>query len=206
LRKNILPKRDEVQVKMNSNKSLIKILMLVAILFALLAVVAGSPYKITIQPVSVNEEFEIDGKSVKVINAKELAKWIIDKRDDFYLVDTRVKNEFEKYHIPFALSSSGRESLNTSLDKKVAIIIYDKGLRYSIEKLKPLIKSRKEQAYLLMGGMDEWINIILFPDLRGDNDMSKEEIEKIYKTSTYFGGKPILDKDRPKRKYKREGC
>jgi hypothetical protein len=117
-----------------------------------------------------------------------------------------VKNEFDKYHIPFALSSSGRESLNTSLNKKVAIIIYDKDLRYSIEKLKPLIKSRKEQAYLLMGGMDEWINIILFPDLRGDNDMSKEEIEKIYKTSTYFGGKPILDKDRPKRKYKREGC
>ena len=191
---------------MNSNKSLIKILMLVAILFALLAVVAGSPYKITIQPVSVNEEFEIDGKSVKVIDAKELAKWIIDKRDDFYLVDTRVKNEFEKYHIPFALSSSGRESLNTSLNKKIAIIIYDKGLRYSIEKLKPLIKSRKEQAYLLMGGMDEWINIILFPDLRGDSDMNKAEIEKIYKTSTYFGGKPILAKDRPKRKYKREGC
>ncbi|MGB5894468.1 MAG: hypothetical protein WBG58_09840, partial [Ignavibacteriaceae bacterium] len=91
---------------MNSNKSLIKILMLVAILFALLAVVAGSPYKITIQPANINEEFEIEGKSVKVIDVQELAKWIMDKRDDFYLVDTRVKNEFEEYHIPFALSNS----------------------------------------------------------------------------------------------------
>jgi len=191
---------------MNSNKLLIRILMPVAIIFSLLAVVAGSPYKITIQPVSINEEFEIEGKSVKVIDAKELAKWIIDKRDDFYLFDNRVKNEFEKYHIPFALSSSGRESLNTFLDKKAAIIIYDKGSRYSIQKLKPLIISREEQAYVLKGGIDEWINKILFPDLRGDSDMSKEEIEKIYKTSTYFGGKPILDKDRTKRKYKREGC
>jgi rhodanese-related sulfurtransferase len=191
---------------MNSNKTLIKILMPVVILFALLAVVAGSPHKITIQPIGINEEFDIEGISVKVIDAKELAKWIMDKRDDFYIVDTRVKNEFAEYHIPFALSSSGDESLNTSLDKKTALIIYDRSSRYSIEKLNPIINSRKEQAYILKGGMDEWINKILFPDLRGDSDMSKEEIEKIYKTSTYFGGKPILDKDRPKRKYKREGC
>jgi rhodanese-related sulfurtransferase len=193
-------------MKMNYNKSLIKVLMMVAILFALLAVVAGSPYKITIQPVSVNEEFEIEGKSVKVIDAKELAKWIMDKRDDYYLIDIREINEFDEYHIPFAFSGSGRESMNTAIDKKAAIIIYDKSSRYSIEKLKPLIDNRNEQIYVVMGGMNEWINKILFPDLRGNGDMSKEEIEKIYKTSTYFGGKPILEKDRPKRKYKREGC
>jgi rhodanese-related sulfurtransferase len=180
--------------------------MLVAILFALLAVVAGSPYKITILSVSINEEFDIEGKTLKVIDVKELAKWIMDKRDDFYLIDTRIINEFDEYHIPFAFSSSVRESINTAIDKKAAIIIYDKSSRYSIEKLISLINSRKEQAYVLKGGMDEWINKILFPDLRGNDDMSKEEIEKIYKTSTYFGGKPILDKDRPKRKYKREGC
>ncbi|MGB5850548.1 MAG: rhodanese-like domain-containing protein [Ignavibacteriaceae bacterium] len=191
---------------MNSNKSLIKILMPIAILLALLAVVAGSPHKITIQPVNINEEFEIEGKSAKVIDVQELAKWIMDKRDDFYLVDTRVKNEFEEYHIPFALSSFGRELPNTSIEKKAAIIIYDKSSRYSIEKLKPLIDNRKEQAYVLKGGMNEWINKILFPDLRGNSDLSEEEMEKIHKTSTYFGGKPILDNERPKRKYKREGC
>jgi rhodanese-related sulfurtransferase len=193
-------------MKMNYNKSLMKVLVLVAILFALLAVVAGSPYKITIKPVSINDEFEIEEKSLKVIDVKELAKWIMDKRDDFYLVDTRLKNEFDEYHIPFALNSSGRESLNKSFDKKTAIIIYDRSTRYSIEKLKPIINSRKEQAYILKGGMNEWIYKILFPDLRGNSEMSVEEIEKIYKMSTYFGGKPILEKDRPKRKYKREGC
>ena len=193
-------------MKMNSNKSLIKILMAVAILFALLAVVAGSPYKITIQPVSVDEEFEIEGKSVKVIDAKELAEWIIEKRDDFYLIDIREINEFDQYHIPFALSSSGKESINSTINKKAAIIIYDKSSRYSIEKLKPLISSRKEKAYVLKGGMNEWINTILFPDLRDNSDLNEEEIEKIHKMSAYFGGKPILDKDRPKRKYSREGC
>ena len=193
-------------MKTNNNKYLIKGLVSVAILFALLAVVAGSPYKITIQPVSVNEEFEIEGKSVKVIDAKELAKWIMDKRDDFYLIDIREINKFDEYHIPFAFSSSGRESMNTAFDKKAAIIIYDKSSRYSIEKLKPLISSRKEKAYVLKGGMNEWINKILFPDLRDNSDLSEEEIKKIYKMSAYFGGKPILDKDRPKRKYSREGC
>jgi rhodanese-related sulfurtransferase len=191
---------------MNDNKSLKVVLVMVAILFALLAVVAGSPYKITIQPANINEEFEIEGKLVKVIDAQELAKWIMDKRDDYYLVDTRIKNEFDEYHIPFALSISGEELPITSADKKRAIIIYDKNIRYSIKKIKALINNRKEQAYLLRGGMDEWTNKILFPDLRKNSDLSDEKIEKIYKTSTYFGGKPILDKERPKRKYKREGC
>ena len=96
--------------------------------------------------------------------------------------------------------------MNTTIDKKATFIIYDKNSRYSIQTIKPLINNRKEQTYVLKGGMDEWINKILFPDLRGDSDLSEEEIEKIYKTSTYFGGKPILDKDRPKKIYKRDGC
>ncbi len=193
-------------MKMNDNKLLKKVLLLVAIIFALLSVVAGSPYKISIRPVSTNEKFEIEGTSVKVIDVQELAKWIMDKRNDFYLVDTRIENEFDEYHIPFALSISGREMLNTPVYKKAAIIICDNSSRYSIKTIKSLINNRKEQAYVLKGGMEEWINKILFPDLRGNSDLSEEEIEKIYKASTYFGGKPILDKERPKRKYKREGC
>jgi rhodanese-related sulfurtransferase len=180
--------------------------MLVAILFALLAVFTGSPYKITIQPVSINEEFEIEGKSVKVIDVQKLAGWIMDKRGDFYLIDMRVKNEFEKYHMPFALSTSDKELLNTSIDKKSAIIIYDNNSRYSIEKLRPIINNRVEQIYVLMGGMNEWINKILFPDLRERIELNEEEIKKIYKTSIYFGGKPIMAKDNPRKKYKREGC
>jgi rhodanese-related sulfurtransferase len=193
-------------MKKNSKKSLIKILMLAALLFALLAVVAGNPYKITIQPVSINEEFEIEGKSLKGIDVQKLAKWIMDKRDDFYLIDIRDKNEFEKYHIPFALSTTDKELLNTLIDKKAAIIIYDSNSRYSTEKLKPIVDNRAEQIYVLMGGMNDWINKILFPDLRENNNLKEEEIKKIYKTSSYFGGKPIMSKDRPKKKYKREGC
>jgi rhodanese-related sulfurtransferase len=192
-------------MKMNI-KSLNKVLVLFAIIFALLAVVVGSPHKITIQPISTNEEFEIEGKLVKVINVQELAKLIMDKADNFLLVDTRLKIEFDEYHIPFALNITGKESLNTLIDNKAAIIIYDANRRYSIEKLKKIIKRRNEQVYLLKGGMDDWINKILFPDLRGGSDLSEEEIEKIYKMSAYFGGKPILDRERAKRKYNREGC
>jgi rhodanese-related sulfurtransferase len=193
-------------MKMTNNISINKVLLPFAIIFALLAVVAGSPYKITIQPLSTSEEYEIEGKSVKVIDVQELAKWIMDKRDDIYLIDTRVKNEFDEYHIPFAFSGSVGESMNTAIDKKAAIIIYDKSSRYSIKKLIPLIYNRNEKIYVLIGGIDEWINEILFPDLREKNNFSEGEIEKIYKTSTYFGGKPILDNEHPKRKYKREGC
>jgi rhodanese-related sulfurtransferase len=189
-----------------NNKSLKKVLSLAAIVFAVLAVVAGNPYKITIQPISTSEEFKIEERLVKVIDAQEVAKWIMDKRDNFQLVDTRIENEFNEYHIPFSLNIH-RNGLELELMKsKKSIIIYDKNKRYSIEKLKPLISNRNEEVYVLKGGLDEWIDEILFPDIRNKNNLSEEEIKKIYKTSTYFGGKPILDKERPKRKYKREGC
>jgi rhodanese-related sulfurtransferase len=190
---------------MNTN-SLKKVLVLVAIVFALLAAVAGSPYKISILPISTSEEFEIEGKLVKVIDAQELAKWIMDKRDNFHLVDTRIKNEFNEYYIPFALNIPPTGFEFDLMESKKSIIIYDQSNRYLIEKLKPLINNRNEEVYVLKGGMDKWIDEILFPDLREKNYLSEEEIKNIYKTSTYFGGKPILDKERPKRKYKREGC
>ena len=190
----------------NRNKSIKIKLALIAIVFALLAAIAGSPYKITLQPVSTNEEFEIEGKSVKVIDVHEIAKWIMDKRDDFQLFDIRLKNEFDEYHIPFALSMSGTELPTSLIDHKSAIIIYNKTGSYSIKKIKPIINNSRKQIYVLIGGMDEWINKILFPDLKKNSNFSEKEIERIYKTSTYFGGKPILEKERPKRKYKREGC
>jgi rhodanese-related sulfurtransferase len=189
-----------------NNKSLKKVLVLVAMIFAILAAVAGSPYKITIQPISTSEEFEIEGKLVGVIDVQELVNLIMDKRDNFYLVDTRIKNEFNEYHIPFALNVYGDGLDIEIMESKKSIIIYDQSNRYLIEKLKPFINYRNEEVYVLMGGMDEWIDEILFPDLREKNYLSEEEIKNIYKTSTYFGGKPILDKERPKRKYKREGC
>ena len=188
------------------NKSLKIRLAVIAIIFAVLAAIAGSPYKITLQPVSTNDEFEIRRKSVKVIDVQDLAKQIMDKRDDFYVIDLRLKKEFDKYHIPFAFSISDTELPKSLNNKKPNMIIYDEGSLYSIKKIKPIINESEGQTYLLMGGMNEWINKILFPDLKKNVNLSKEEIEKIYKTSTYFGGKPILEKERPRRKYKREGC
>lgn len=188
------------------NKSVKMRLAVIAIVFALLAAIAGSPYKITLQPLSTNDEFEIMGKSVKVIDVTDLAKWIMDKRDDFYLVDLRLKNKFDEYHIPFAFSVSETKLQSSKIEKKSVIIIYDEGSLYSIKKIKPVINDNEEQPYLLKGGMNEWINKIIFPDLKKNVNLSEEEIEKIYKTSTYFGGKPILENERPRRKYKREGC
>ena len=71
------------------NKSHVKVLAFITILLAIFAAVAGSPYRISIQPVSTSEEFKIDGKTVEVIDVHELADWIMDKRDDFLLIDSR---------------------------------------------------------------------------------------------------------------------
>ncbi len=189
-------------VKKNSSK---KILALSAIVLAILAIIAGSPYKVSIQPATTNEEFLIADKTVRVVDVYELAGWIIDKRDDFVLIDSRLGKEYKKYHIPFSINVPDSE-INLELSERInSLIIYDSNERYSLNKLELLINNRKERIFVLKGGMDEWMNKILFPDLR-ESSMSKKEIDKIYKTSIFFGGKPILDKERPKRKFRREGC
>jgi rhodanese-related sulfurtransferase len=193
-------------MKMNSNTSIKKFLFPLTFILALLTVIAGSPYKISIQPININEMFDIDGKLVKVIDVQKLANWIMKKKDDYYLLDIRPKHKFSEYHIPFALSLSSGELQNTFFSKKESIIIYDTNSRYVIKHIKPIIDNRKEQVYLLKGGMEEWFNKVLFPDLTENSGLSENEIDKIYKRSIYFGGKPTLDRKRSKRQYKREGC
>lgn len=189
-------------IKNSPNK---KVLALSAIVLAILAVIAGSPHKVSIQPVTTNEKFLIADKTVRVIDVYELVGWIIDKRDDFVLIDSRVGKEYKKYHIPFSVNVSELELDIEPNETIKSLIIYDSNERYLLNKLKSLINNRKERIFVLKGGMDEWMNKILFPDLR-ESSMSKKEIDKIYKTSIFFGGKPILDKERPKRKFRREGC
>jgi rhodanese-related sulfurtransferase len=192
---------------MNENKNIriVKFLVPITIALSFLAVIAGSPYTVSIVPTSVDESFDIIGSNVKVIDAKEIASWIIKKRNDFNLFDIRTENEFKEYHIPHAININDESNSSVKPEAASIIVIYDESNRYSIEKIKPLIKDRKGELYLLKGGMSSWMNEILFPDLRA-TELSKEEINRIYKTSSYFGGKPLTGKERTRKKYSREGC
>ena len=187
------------------NIRLIKILVAIAILFSFLALIVGNPYTVSIVPVRAGESFDIDSKAVKVIDAKELAAWIIGKRNDFNLFDIRSESDFKKYHIPHSLNISPENYIELKQNDASITIIYDEDNRYIIGKIKPVVKNAKADVYLLKGGIRSWMDEIIFPDLRG-SELGKEESDKIFKTSTFFGGKPVTDKERKRKKYSREGC
>lgn len=189
----------------SKNKSIIKVLAFVAIAISLFAAVVGSPYKISIQPVNTKESFEIAGESVEVIDVNMLAEWIMDKRNDFFLIDSRSNKKFQEYHLPFALNIQGVNFKDALAESEKSMIIYDENERYTVDKLEMLVKNRSNQVYILKGGVVEWMDRIIFPDVRGLT-LSKEEKDKIYKTSSYFGGKPTTEKERKRKKFKREGC
>lgn len=184
---------------------LVKILATVAILLSFLAVIVGNPYTVSLVPVNPDEEFEIGSSVVKVIDAGELAKWIIEKKNDFILYDIRPEKDYKEYHIPHSLNVNSIPYQDQHKQKKSDAVIYNSGNRYIIENIKPLIKDLNSKVYLLKNGMSGWMNEVLFPDLRGLN-LSKEEINKIYRISSFFGGKPVTDKERTRKKYSREGC
>jgi len=189
----------------SKNVRLIKTLVLIAIVFSFLAVIAGNPYTVSIVPVDTDEEFEIEGNVVKVIAAGDLAARLIAKRNDFNLFDIRSDSDFKEYHIPHSINISSENFTQIKQDEASIIIIYDEGNRYVIGKIKPLVKDVKADVYLLKGGIRGWMNEVLFPDLR-NTKLSKDETDKIYKTSSFFGGKPVTDKERKRKKYSREGC
>lgn len=189
----------------NKSKSAVKVLAIVTVVISLFAAIEGSPYRISIQPANNNEEFKIAGKTLKVMDVNNLAEWIMDRRNDFLLIDLRPVKKFHNYHLPFAINVPNAKTQNEFESTSASIVIYGDNKRYSVSNLESLVKDRSEQVYILKGGMAEWINKILFPDLR-ENKLSKKETDKIYKTSTFFGGKPYMDNKRSKRKYKREGC
>ena len=133
---------------------LIKILAAVAILLSFLAVIVGNPYTVSVVPVNSDEEFVIGGNYVKVIDAGELAQWIIEKRKEFVLYDVRSERDFKEYHIPHSINVVNNHQENQSGKKPVAVI-YDSGIRYIIEKIKPLVKDLNSKIYLLRNGIDQ---------------------------------------------------
>ena len=64
-----------------------------------------------------------------------------------------------------------------------------------------------KKAYFIRGGIDEWMNKVLFPVLPKNSSNEEEDVfKKIERRSRYFGGSPKREGDNTKKVYRREGC
>ncbi len=156
-----------------------------------LAVFAGNPYKGSRLEVNAKELSEIVQKEVDHVSAEELAGWIIQGKSDYRLIDLRTDKDFTEYHIPSAENMLLTSLNDGSLARNEKIVLYSDGGIHSAQAWFLLKANDYKGVYILLGGLEEWKDKILFPRL-ADNASPAEvaAFEKTKLVSKFFGGSP----------------
>lgn len=175
------------------NLTLNKKLAAVAITLGFIGVFLGNPYKGNVVSMDTKELGIIVQKEVDHVSVEDLADWIIQSKADFKLIDLRTEKEFNEYHIPNAENITVTGLEKTDIPKTEKIIIYSEGGIHSAQAWMLLKAKGYKGVYMLMGGLEDWKDKILFPKM--PENASPEQVAKFEKTkevSKFFGGTPSV--------------
>jgi uncharacterized membrane protein YedE/YeeE/rhodanese-related sulfurtransferase len=199
---------EDIKVNQTLTKSKINLwLGLSAFIIALIILAAGNPYK-TSYIIDEGAGIPIYQTTAKLIRVEDVAQMIQSRKNDFTIIDLRSPEKYDEYHVPSALNYYDNLSLADigASDKKV--ILYSQGRLVEEKVWNKLKEEFIKPIFFLDGGMKNWMNEILFPDLNIPKGLSPEEIEKVIRRSHFFGGAPKIKKTGISKggKYMREGC
>lgn len=175
--------------KFFSNLSTQKKLAVIALLLGVVTVFAGSPYMGSKVKVNTKDLALSTVKSSDKINALELADWIIKGKADYTLVDLRNEDKFSQYFIPTAINIPLPQLPESDLLRNQKIILYAEDDINAAQAWFILKSKDFRGVYILDGGLKNWQDDVLFPNLAVN--ASNEEIaqfEKVKAISEYFGG------------------
>jgi 3-mercaptopyruvate sulfurtransferase SseA len=165
--------------KLMKNSSMEKRLALLALLLGVFAAVVGNPYQTSINTSKMIQEIELKSEMVHLVEVRELAEWIMTKKNDFILVDVRLKTQFEDYHIPYAKNVLYDSLANDRFDVEKKVVFYWQNEKFPYLAWFSLKDFSEKEVFILKGGLNE------------------------------CGGRPRLKnkiKKKSSRQYLREGC
>ena len=137
---------------MNS-KSFNKPFVGVALFLALLAMIVGNPTNKEDYPYWNFKSSQMNLFNLSEISVTELSRWIMNKRNDFIIIDSRSKIENLNYQIPF---SYDREIIiDSSFNKINSFVIYSQDGALPEELWYSLYNKKDKNLYPLHGGLDE---------------------------------------------------
>lgn len=166
---------------------------LAALLFILgfVALFAGDPYGGAKTTIDAQELALIVEKQVDHVSAEEIADWIIQNRADYRLIDLRTEPEYSAYHIPTAECIQLPNLLTSDLQRNEKIILYSEGGIHSAQAWFLLKAQGFKSVYMLFGGLTEWQEKILFPQIPENATPEQQSaFQKIAEVSKFFGGTP----------------
>lgn len=166
-------------------------LALIAFTLGLIALFAGNPYQ--------GSQVTLDAKGLGImvdrevdhITVDELADWIIKGRSDYRLIDLRPENDFLAYHVPTAENVTVAGLTEYPIQRNEKVIVYSEGGIRSAQAWMLLKALKYRGVYMLRGGLEEWRDRILFPNIPENPTPDQASLlETMKEVSRYFGGTP----------------
>jgi hypothetical protein len=162
-----------------------------AFILGLLAVIAGSPYRI--DEGRAKDLLKIIRNEEDHVSAEEVGRWIMERKSGLRVVDVRDPQDFDAYHIPSALNIPLDSLLDAGLSKNETIVLYSEGGIHAAQAWLLMKAQGYQKVYSLKGGLEEWMDVIIHPTI--SNNPSQEErasFEKNREMTRYFGGRPSI--------------
>lgn len=167
-------------------------LALLAFVLGALAI-SGNPYgggAVTLHP---QELATLVSREADHVTVQQLADWIIKGRADFRLIDLRKAEDYAAYHIPAAENVPLAALPGRMPARNEKVVLYSDGGIHAAQAWFLLAAQGYSGAYILLGGLDEWKDRVLFPTLpAGATPEQIAAFEKDRQVSAYFGGTPRI--------------
>jgi rhodanese-related sulfurtransferase len=145
---------------------------------AALAVVLGAvaigarPYQGATVTIDSGELASIVARDLDHVDPLELADWIITQRGDYRLIDVRDEQAYATYHIPGAEPVPVTSLDDYPLMRSEKIVLYSDDGVHAAQAWFLLKAKGYPGVYILRGGLDAWVDTVLFPAL-GDDPAEK---------------------------------
>jgi len=131
------------------------------------------------------------------VTALELARWIRDARPGLRVVDLRDAESFEAFSIPGADRMSSDDLVRARWEPNATVVVYADSALAAQRAHETLRSAGVRDAWVLKGGVGEWVNTIASPVLPANPTPEEAAASReIAEMSRWFGGVPRVGEQR----------
>ena len=131
------------------------------------------------------------------VAALELARWIRDARPGLRVVDLRDAESFQAFSIPGADRMSSDDLVRARWEPNATVVVYADSALAAQRAHETLRSAGVRDAWVLKGGVGEWVNTIASPVLPANPTPEEAAASgEIAEMSRWFGGVPRVGEPR----------
>ncbi len=161
---------------------------------ALLGMAGGDPYRGPRVVIDERELALLIQREADHVTVDDLATWIVEGRMEIRLIDLRDPAAHAAGTIPGAENVPLADLPAAGIEPGERVVLFSQGQTHAAQAWMLLRARGVRNAYSLLGGMDEWNDRILFPELPAEPTPDQAaEVERRRALALRFGGSPRVE-------------